>query len=193
MKVIGLTGGIGSGKTTIAKMFEALGVPVYYADDEAKKLMNSSKKIKEKLIKTFGNESYTSGILNRKYLADLVFHDKKKLTEINEIVHPEVDRHFKSWVQKQNTPYVLQENAIIFENKKQDVFDAIITVSTPIEIKIDRVISRDTTSRENVLARIKNQLNDAYKIANSTYVIYNIDLEDSKKQVDEIHQKILAY
>lgn len=193
MKVIGLTGGIGSGKTTIAKMFEALGVPVYYADDEAKKLMNSSKKIKEKLIKTFGNESYTSGILNRKYLADLVFHDKKKLAEINEIVHPEVDRHFKSWVQKQNTPYVLQENAIIFENKKQDVFDAIITVSTPIEIKIDRVISRDTTSRENVLARIKNQLNDAYKIANSTYVIYNIDLEDSKKQVDEIHQKILAY
>jgi len=155
--------------------------------------MNSSKKIKEKLIKTFGNESYTSGILNRKYLADLVFHNKKKLTEINEIVHPEVDRHFKSWVQKQNTPYVLQENAIIFENKKQDVFDAIITVSTPIEIKIDRVISRDTTSRENVLARIKNQLNDAYKIANSTYVIYNIDLEDSKKQVDEIHQKILAY
>lgn len=193
MKVIGLTGGIGSGKTTIAKMFEALGVPVYYADDEAKKLMNSSKKIKEKLIKTFGNESYTSGILNRKYLADLVFHNKKKLTEINEIVHPEVDRHFKSWVQKQNTPYVLQENAIIFENKKQDVFDAIITVSTPIEIKIDRVISRDTTSRENVLARIKNQLNDAYKIANSNYVIYNIDLEDSKKQVDEIHQKILAY
>lgn len=193
MKVIGLTGGIGSGKTTIAKMFEALGVPVYYADDEAKKLMNSSKKIKEKLIKTFGNESYTSGILNRKYLADLVFHDKKKLAEINEIVHPEVDRHFKSWVQEQNTPYVLQENAIIFENKKQDVFDAIITVSTPIEIKIDRVLSRDTTSRENVLARIKNQLNDAYKIANSTYVIYNIDLEDSKKQVDEIHQKILAY
>ncbi len=193
MKVIGLTGGIGSGKTTIAKMFEDLGVSVYYADDEAKKLMNSSKVIKEKLINSFGKESYTSGILNRKYLADLVFHDKEKLAEINAIVHPEVDRHFKSWVQKQNAPYVLQENAIIFENTKQDAFDALITVSTPTEVKIDRVIARDATSRDNVLARINNQLNDAYKIANSTYVIYNIDLEDSKTQVNEIHQKILAF
>jgi dephospho-CoA kinase len=192
MKVIGLTGGIGSGKTTIAKMFEALGIPVYYADDEAKKLMNTSEKIKEKLIQTFGEESYTSGNLNRKYLADLVFHDKEKLAEINAIVHPEVDQHFKFWVQKQNSEYVLQENAIIFENKKQDAFDAIITVSAPTEIKIDRVTTRDTTSRENVLARINNQLNDDYKIDNSTYVIYNIDLEDSKNQVKEIHQEILA-
>lgn len=192
MKIIALTGGIGSGKTTIAKMFEALGIPVYYADDEAKKLMHSSETIIKKLIQTFGKKSYNSGILNRKYLADLVFHDKNKLAEINAIVHPEVDKHFKSWIQNQTAKYILQENAIIFENNNQGNFDAIITVTTPIEVKIDRVMKRDTTTRENVLARINNQLKDDFKIANSTYVIYNVDLEESKKQVNEIHEKILA-
>jgi dephospho-CoA kinase len=192
MKVIGLTGGIGSGKTTVAKMFAALGVPVYYADDEAKKLMNSSKIIQQKLQDTFGEETYVSGVLNRKYLSDLVFHDKEKLVKINAIVHPEVEKHFQSWVRKQKAQYVLQENAIIFENNKQDLFDAIITVSAPAEVKIDRVVHRDSTNRDNVLARIKNQLNDDFKISNSDYIIYNTDLEDSNRQVKEIHEKILS-
>lgn len=192
MKVIGLTGGIGSGKTTVAKMFAALGVPVYYADEEAKKLMNSSKIIQQKLRDTFGEETYVCGVLNRKYLSDLVFHDKEKLVKINAIVHPEVEKHFQTWVQKQKAQYVLQENAIIFENNKQDHFDAIITVSAPAELKIDRVVHRDSTNRENVLARIKNQLNDDFKISNSDYIIYNTDLEDSNRQVKEIHEKILS-
>jgi len=192
MKIIGLTGGIGSGKTTVAKMFSDLGVPVYYADDEAKKLMNSSKTIRQKLCNAFGEETYISGLLNRKYLADIVFQDKEKLEEINAIVHPEVYKHFKSWVQKQKAKYVLQESAIIFENNKQDLFDAIITVIAPKEVKIDRIVHRDNTQRENVLARMKNQLNDDFILSNSDYIIYNTDLEDSNRQVKEIHAKILS-
>ena len=191
MKIVGLTGGIGSGKTTIAKMFEALGVPVYYADDEAKNLMNTSIKIKNRLIDEFGNETYINGKLNRHYLANLVFNDKEKLFKINKIVHPEVDNHFNNWIIKQNSTYVIQENAIIFESDNQNNFDVIITVTAPKNEKIKRVITRDNSTKTKVLERMKNQLSDSFKIANSKYVIYNIDLEQSKLQVQEIHSKLV--
>jgi len=191
MKIVGLTGGIGSGKTTIAKMFEALGVPVYYADDEAKNLMNNSIKIKNKLIDEFGNETYINGKLNRYFLANLIFNDKEKLFNINKIVHPEVDNHFKNWVKKQNSTYVIQENAIIFESDNQNNFDVIITVTAPKNEKIKRVITRDNSTKSKVLERMKNQLSDSFKIANSKYVIYNINLEQSKLQVQQIHSKLI--
>lgn len=191
MKIVGLTGGIGSGKTTIAKMFEALGVPVYYADDEAKNLMNTSIKIKNRLIDEFGNETYINGKLNRHFLANLVFNDKEKLFKINKIVHPEVDNHFNNWIIKQNSTYVIQENAIIFESDNQNNFDVIITVTAPKNEKIKRVIARDNSTKTKVLERMKNQLSDSFKIANSKYVIYNIDLEQSKLQVQEIHSKLV--
>jgi len=187
MKLIGLTGGIGSGKSTIARMFEELGVPVYYADQEAKKLMHSSI-IKNKLISLFGKESYKNDELNTAYIANIVFKDKNKLNELNKIVHPEVKKHFRNWIKKQNTAYVIQENAIIFESKNQNDFDFIIAVTAPMELKIERVINRDHTSKESVVARMDNQLDDAFKIKNSNYVIHNTDLKQSKNQVLKLHE-----
>jgi dephospho-CoA kinase len=191
MKIIGLTGGIGSGKTTIAKMFEVLGVPVYYADCEAKKIMQSSGIIKDKLVELFGEKSYENEVLNQSFIANIVFKDKNKLNKLNKIVHPEVNKHFMDWVKKQNAAYVIQENAIIFENNNQDEFDFIITVTAPQKIKIERVISRDKTSKGLVLARMKNQLVDSLKIKNSDFVINNTDLRLSKNQVIRIHKDLL--
>ncbi len=188
MKIIGLTGGIGSGKTTIAKMFTNFGVPVYYADDEAKKLIHSNQHIKEQLIHLFGNEAYQNGELNRAFIAGIVFNDKKKLESINAIVHPEVEKHFSNWIKKQNSKYVIQENAILFESGSQNRFDKIITVTAPLEIKIERVVKRDQTSREKVMERMDNQLKDDYKIRNSAFVINNLSLEDSKNEVIKLHK-----
>lgn len=188
MKTIGLTGGIGSGKTTIARMFEELGVPVYYADDEAKKLMNSNKRIYNKLVQEFGKEAFKDGELNKTFIASIIFNDKSKLNIINTIVHPEVERHFKKWTDKQNSVYVIQENAIIFESGSQDKFDKIIAVTAPVDIKIERVKKRDGVSREKVLERMHNQLDDGYKSKNSFFTINNLEIEASRREVNKIHE-----
>lgn len=188
MKIIGLTGGIGSGKTTIAKMFEKLGVPVYYADDEAKKIMNSSDQIKKKLIDLFGKKAYKNDELNREFIAKIIFNDKNKLNDINAIIHPEVDKCFKNWARNQTSKYIIQENAIIFENNYQNRYDKIISVTAPIDVKIHRVVKRDHTSKEKVLERMHNQLDDDYKIKNSFFVINNTSLKDSENEVKRIHE-----
>ncbi len=191
MLVIGLTGGIGSGKSTVAKMFEALGIPVYYADDEAKALMHRSKIIKRKLKKKFGAEVYQNNRLNRAYLASKIFNDKEALAYVSSVVHPKVAQHFKRWIQKQTAPYILQENAILFENSSYKNFDKIITVTAPLETKINRVIKRDNTNKEQVLSRINNQLSDADKIKKSDFVITNTNLKETQEQVEEVHHKII--
>jgi len=191
MKIIGLTGGIGSGKSTIAKMFEALNVPVYYADIEAKKLMTSSQVIKIKLISLFGKEAFVNNKLNKPFIANIVFNDKNKLKLLNGIVHPEVEKHFKNWVENQKYTYVIQENAIIFENNNQNNFDEIITITAPKSVKINRVMLRDQVSKEMVIERMQNQLSDLYKIERSKYVIVNLGLSKSKKEVLLIHQALL--
>lgn len=191
MKIIGLTGGIGSGKSTIAKMFEALNVPVYYADIEAKKLMNSSQIIKTKLISIFGNEAFVNNELNKPFIASLVFNNMEKLKLLNRIVHPEVEKHFNNWIKNQKHAYVIQENAIIFENKNQNNFDKIITVTAPKSVKINRVRLRDNVSKEKVIERMQNQLDDQYKMERSKYVINNLDLSKSEKEVLLIHQDLL--
>lgn len=188
---VGLTGGIGSGKTTVANYFIELGVPVYFADDEAKKLMNSSADIKNKLIREFGEKTYQNGELNRKYLASIVFHDTSKLNIINGIVHPAVANHFAKWIKKQKSNYIIQENAILFENKTSSIFDYIITVAAPIDLKIERILKRDSGSKNDILSRMKNQWDDDRKIDLSDFVIDNIDLADTKKQVGQIHKKLL--
>ena len=193
MQIIGLTGGIGSGKSTVAKMFEALGIPVYYADDEAKALMQRSKIIKRKLIKKFGEKVYQNNQLNRAYLASKIFKDKEALAYVSSVVHPKVAQHFKRWIQKQTAPYILQENAILFENGSYKNFDKIITVTAPLETKINRVIKRDNTNRKQVLSRINNQLSDADKIEKSDFVITNINLKETQEQVEEIHRSILNF
>jgi dephospho-CoA kinase len=192
LKVVGLTGGIGSGKSTVAKMFERLDIPIYYSDDEAKNLMNSSKKIRESLIALFGQHTYENGALNRPYVAGLVFHNKNKLNELNAIVHPEVKSNFLEWVARQNTAYVIQENPLIFENKSQNDFDFVITVTAPVQIRVQRVMERDGSTEYQVFSRVKNQLEDEIKINQSDFVITNDDLKDTKDQVRHIHKQLLA-
>lgn len=192
MKIVGLTGGIGSGKSTVAKFFIELGIPVYFADDNAKRLMHTSKSVKRKLIKEFGKKAYINGKLNRPYLANIVFNNKEKLQAINAIVHPSVRNSFKRWVNKQATPYVIQENAILFENGTYKNFDIIITVTAPINERIKRVVQRDNVEEKDVLARIKNQLPEEEKAAMSQYVIFNTYIKETKNQVQKIHKDVCA-
>lgn len=191
MTIVGLTGGIGSGKTIVAKQFEALGIPVYIADVEAKKLMLRSKIIKRKLMQLFGSEAYVNGTLNKPLIASIIFKDKMYLKKMNAIVHPKVASHFKKWVLKQNAPYVIKEVAILFENGGNKQCDLVITVTAPKAIRIERVLSRDNTTKDKVEAIMNNQWSDEEKIKNSHFVIDNVVLAETKKQVLHIHQQIL--
>ena len=189
--IVGLTGGIGSGKTTIAKMFHELGVSIYIADIEAKKLMHTSQEIKEELIAAFGEETYIDGELNRSYLSNIVFNQPEELKNINEIVHPRVGQHFKDWyAARSEEKYIIKEVAILFENDSYKHCDKIITVVAPLETRFERLLQRDQTTREAIQSRMNNQWSDAKKIALSDYVIHNEDLEKAKNQVAKIHQEI---
>lgn len=189
---VGITGGIGSGKTTISKYFEALGVPVYYADDEAKALMNRSKVIKRKLIELFGENAFSDGVLNKTYLRQQIYSNKDLLQKMNAIVHPKVASHYKGWLKKQNTKYTIKEAAIIFENSLEHQYDFIITVVANQNERINRVMKRDGKTEKEVLAIINNQLSDEEKIKKSDFVIYNTTLEKAKKQVSKIHKSLLS-
>lgn len=191
MKIVGLTGGIGSGKTTIAKFFEKLGIPVYFSDDEAKMIMTTSSIVKNKLIEEFGKESYINKELNRTYIANIVFNNREKLIKLNSIVHPEVKNHFKKWTELQNAPYIIQEHPLLFENKNQSDFDVIILVTAPLEIRLSRAAERDDSTIENVRSRINNQMDDQFKVENSNFIIQNVDLAQSELQVSLIHDEIL--
>jgi dephospho-CoA kinase len=187
--IIGLTGGIGSGKTTVAKFFSEFdNVVVYIADLEAKKLMNSSVIIKEKLINEFGEASFVNQKLNRKYISEIVFNDKEKLSVLNAIVHPEVKKHFQDFVELNvHKAYIIYENAILFESKRNLFCDFIITVYVDEKTKIERVILRDSSTKEDVKRRIQNQWTDFKKIVQSNYIIYNENLDETKNQVNKIH------
>ncbi|WP_298551970.1 dephospho-CoA kinase [uncultured Algibacter sp.] len=192
MIIVGLTGGIGSGKTTVAKQFLKLGIPVYIADDEAKSLMRRSKIIKRKLIKLFGNDAYINGELNKPFLASIIFNDKSYLKKMNAIVHPKVAKHFEKWVLKQDAPYVIKEVAILFENGGNETCDFVITVVAPIKTRIKRLLKRDDTSKEKIEAIMKNQWTDEEKIKHSHFVIDNTELEKTINQVKKIHKKLLV-
>lgn len=189
--IVGLTGGIGSGKTTVGNAFAKLGIPVYIADYEAKNLMATSKALKARIISVFGEEAYKQGLPNRQYLAKLVFSDTEKLNKLNSLIHPAVQRHFKKWLSWQTAPYVIKEAAILFESGSYKDCDKIITVTAPLEIRIQRVMQRDSANYEDVLARIKNQWPEEEKIKRSHFVIENISLENTLKKVEEIHLKLL--
>jgi dephospho-CoA kinase len=191
-KIIGLTGGIGSGKTTIAKHFASLGVPVYIADDEAKKLMDNPEII-EKLKTVFGDEIIDNKKIDRKALAQIVFQNPKKLKKLNSIIHPAVKKHFTDWLLvHKNHPIIIKEAAILFESGSYKDCDAVITVTAPLEERINRVINRDNTTREAVMNRIKNQWTDDERISKSDYVIVNTSVNEAIKQV-EIILKSLNY
>lgn len=191
MIVVGLTGGIGSGKTTVAKMFSKLGVPVYIADDEAKKLMRTSKVIKRKLVELFGASAYIDNSLNKPFIASIIFKDKAILAKMNAIIHPRVARHFEKWIAKQNTAYVIKEVAVLFENGGDKFCDYVLVVTAPKAIKIERVLVRDKTSEEKIEAIMNNQWTDAEKVDRSDFVIENKDLKNTEIQVLAVHANIL--
>ncbi|MCM4172943.1 dephospho-CoA kinase [Arenibacter sp. TNZ] len=191
MMIVGLTGGIGSGKSTVGAMFRKLGVPVYNSDVEAKKLMSRSKKIKKDIEALLGKQSYLEGELNREYIAKSVFKDNHLLQALNGIVHPAVRRHFVSWSKQQKAPYVIQEAAIIFENGNNEFYDKIVLVTTPSEIRIQRVVDRDGIAPAKVKERISNQWPDSKKEKLADFIIENINLENTEEKVSQIHYKLL--
>lgn len=185
-KIIGLTGGIGSGKTTVANYFKSYGIPVYIADDEARNIMQSPEII-DAIKKTFGEAIFENGILNREKLAKIVFNEPEKLEKLNNIVHPAVKKHFEHWLlEYKKVPYIIYEAAILFESGRYEDCDLIITVTAPVEKRIQRVIERDKSTRELVLKRINAQWTDEKRISKSDFVIENIAIETTKLEVDRI-------
>ena len=191
MKIVGLTGGIGSGKTTVAELFADLGVPIYNSDIEAKNLTNHSENIREELIALLGIETYKDGFLNRKFMADKIFNDKHLLTKVNGIIHPRVAEHFRKWVSLQNSKYVIKEAAILFESGSNTQCDVVILVTAPREERIRRVMDRDQVSKEEVEARINNQWSDEKKMELSDFIIQNIHLSETQNQVNYIHSCLI--
>lgn len=189
-KIIGLTGGIGSGKTTVAEQFETLGVPVYIADIEAKKIMDLPETIQ--LVKgEFGNSIFDVAILNREKLAKIVFENPEKLQKLNSIIHPLVKRHFQEWVQKnKDSIFVIKETAILFESGSYIDCDKIITVVAPLELRIARVLKRDNSDYESVMKRVQNQWTDEMRIEKSDYVIENIEFENTMNQVNTLYKEL---
>jgi dephospho-CoA kinase len=188
---VAVTGGIGSGKTLVCSVFEILGIPVFYADQSAKELMNSNPYVKEKIISNFGKNIFDkNGQLIRDKLAEIIFNNKILLLKINEIVHPVVREEFNKWMQGQESVYVIEESAIVFETGQNTFFDKIISVVAPLELRIDRIMKRDNISREKVLERLKNQYTDENKMKNSDFIITNDKKEMIVPQIIKIHEKL---
>jgi|SRR5690625_699559 len=190
MKQIGITGGIGSGKTTVANFFKEFNIPVYIADEEAKRIMHTPAVISQ-LKSLFGDKAYDSSEkLDRKYIASLVFNDKNLLEKLNSIVHPLVEQDYKNWVQSQQAPYVLYEAAILFETGRYKEFDYNILVTAPLELRISRLKKRDQATEEEIKSRMKNQWSDKEKKKKADWVIENVDLIETKEKVAKLHKQI---
>lgn len=191
MKVVGLTGGIGSGKTTVLSMFLDLGVPVYIADIEAKKLTNTSKVIRKKIIALLGKNSYLKTEINKKYVADIIFNDDELLKKVNKIIHSKVAHHFKKWVDKQNGVYCIKETAILFESASYKLCDYTILITSPKEERLKRVKNRDQLTRKEIENRMNNQWSDIEKSQLADVVIENVHLKNTQKKVEEVHLFLL--
>jgi dephospho-CoA kinase len=191
MKRIGITGGLGSGKTTVCKIFESLGIPVYYADDRAKVLMTENKKLVDEIKKLIGDKSYfEDGSLNRQYIASVVFKNKNKLEQLNSLVHPAVAKDGILWQQSQSVvPYTLKEAALLIESGSFQALDYLITVWAPKETRIQRVIKRDNITRHEVEARIDKQIPEFEKLRLAQFVIINDGKKSLVQQVQKLHQR----
>lgn len=188
---IGLTGGIGSGKSTVAKVFEVLGIPVYYADEAARRLMNEDEWLRQQIMQHFGPSSYKNNQLDRTYIASQVFNDREKLALMNSLVHPATIRDAAQWMQQQTTPYAIKEAAIIFESGTQDQHDYIIGVSAPASLRIFRAMKRDGSTRDQVLSRMSKQIQESIKMRLCDFVIYNDEQQPVIAQVIALHEKLV--
>lgn len=193
MLKVGLTGSIGSGKSTIAKAFSVLGVPVYFTDDEAKKILDQPD-VTRKIVERFGPEILgNNGIINRNSLAALVFNDNNALQWLNSLIHPEVRKHFFRWVKEHSAhPYIIQESAIMLETGFSNYFDVVVVVSCPLDQRINRVLSRDKMTRQQVLERMENQWPEELKLMKADVVIVNDDNTLALPQVVKLHNEFLS-
>jgi len=190
--IVGLTGGIGSGKTWVSSLFEDLGIPIYISDIEAKKIMHLNKEVKNSIIELFGDQAYEEGQLNRGLISKKVFSNKDLLNQLNAIVHPAVDLHFKNWYANQKSPFVIKESAIIFEIGAEKKCDATILITAPKEIRIQRVQKRDSISVKAIELRMNNQWKDEKKVPLANYIIENINKEETLLKVKEVYNSILG-
>lgn len=188
---IGITGGIGSGKSTVAQIFNVLGIPVYSSDDAAKRLMNEDKELKNNIVKSFGKESYSNGKLNRKYLAEQAFRDRTKIELLNSLVHPATIKDAIGWMEKQTAPYVIKEAALIFESGSDKFLDAVIGVKSPLSLRIERTMKRNNVTANEIEARIKLQMDEDEKMALCDYIIVNDERQMLIPQVLLLHEKFL--
>jgi dephospho-CoA kinase len=189
---VGITGGMGSGKTTIARIFQVLGIPVYFADDEAKNLMNHDPALKQAIMAIFGHEAYNLDGLNREFISSVAFSEPDKLKALNAVVHPAVMAHGKAWMLSQSAPYSLKEAALLFESGSNKQLDLIIGVWCPLELRIERVMNRDSSSREQVLARMQKQMNEEEKMKLCDFVITNDERMALIPQVLSLHGELLS-
>lgn len=188
MKKIGVTGGIGSGKSVVCEIFRILGCKVYNSDERAKQLLDTDPKLRSKLITTFGENIYTGQKVNRKALAEIVFRDSTSLKKLNDLVHPAVFEDFDQWLKiNGKEKYIIKEAAILFESGAYKNLDSIVLVYAPLELRIARVMKRDSVTRESVTARINNQMNDEEKLKMSDYVVQNDENSSLIKQVLDLH------
>ncbi len=196
MLKIGITGNIGSGKTTVSKLFELMGIPVFYADNAAKILMVTDEELIAGVKQTFGDESYLDDkTLNRKYIADIVFNDETQLAKLNALVHPAVFRAFDNWAKeevKDEVPYVLKEAAVLFESGSYKFCDKTIMVTAPLELRVKRVMHRDNITRQEVLNREARQFTEEQKMQMADYVIKNDESELVIPQVLKLHQEFIS-
>lgn len=195
MLEVGLTGGIGSGKSTVAEIFNVLGIPIYNSDMEAKRIMKENAEVRIKIIDLLGPESYRKEEVNRKWIASKVFDNNSLLKQLNQIVHPEVFIDYNKWKMQfqETTPYVIKETALLLDIIKQSPVDQIVTVFTPREIRIERIMKRDHCTLEQAVERMKNQRTDKEFIEASDYIIVNDGLHPLTPQVIDIHKKLINF
>jgi dephospho-CoA kinase len=189
MLKIGLTGGIGSGKSIVARVFETLGIPVYYADDAAKRLMSTNENLKESIIKNFGEECYKSGQLDRKQLASIVFNNKEKLKLLNSLIHPATIADANEWMKKQKSAYIMKEAALLFESGADKNLDYVIGVLSPADLRIKRVMQRDGLTEKEVMQRIDQQMDEKEKMKRCDFIITNDEKQLVLPQILELDKK----
>ena len=191
MKIIGLTGVIGSGKSTAANFFSLLGVPVFMADKYAKKIMKNDPEIKNNLIELLGEYTFIGEELNKKFISEKIFNNKKLLNSINKLVHPKVNEGFNQWLKNQSFSYVIYEAALIFENKSHNIFDKVICIKSPIDLIYERLRKRSNYSRSSIDKVLQNQLSQEIKCSKSDYCIENTSLSILKNKVLQIHESLV--